>query len=404
MSNNIGFGSRYHTQFTSLKSILSIQVPYHNANYKNDLEPISYSTNIIQRIFKVLHENKFSLDETQFLLKELKPYLKSFGENVVQKIVDVLNIYPELNPLFIQELKLTIESLKKINSLINEELKVFYDGYNMPKNNSDKSADLFSSKYEIDFNEFIKNYYYLEIEPNSNIKEIKKLIENLQSYNKEHDRHENYLDINYKYFNDFLLNYLAVIDLNRITDFLSHYFTKFNLIQRLNATNFFNNNLKNIFKIYSKSVSNIAKKEQVVSEYINYQQELLKVNKSEIEIFKLDYKAKEKIIFSLNESGIISDKMKPSLNSLLGNDFTFKVEFNTNQNCVVDLLKRIIDKNAFSVHRRRLPVIFKGLLYYKKCGKYKEISRKSFERLLQDSSKLPYKTEKLLIKEFPDSI
>ncbi|WKL47954.1 hypothetical protein Q1W71_23775 [Flavobacterium pectinovorum] len=142
-NSKIGFSSRYYEPFKILKAKVASKnifklvynedkntysFPYLYENYKNELEPISISNKIIKSIKQYLDDNLFTREEKKLLLTELLPYVVIFGNdtiNTLNKRIDLIRKYEEdLQMIF--EYEKTIESLKQINNIINNELISFF--------------------------------------------------------------------------------------------------------------------------------------------------------------------------------------------------------------------------------------------------------------------------------------
>lgn len=139
MYSNISYSSRYYQPFSALKSKLddfhlfklvhnddkdTYSLPYLYGNYKNDLEPIPLGENIISSIKKYLNDNLFNAEEQKLLMDELTPYIENFGSKTIaslEKKIAMAGDETEHKDL-VEEFKKTINSLKEINKLINEDL------------------------------------------------------------------------------------------------------------------------------------------------------------------------------------------------------------------------------------------------------------------------------------------
>lgn len=137
IKSKIGFSSRYYEPFRLLRAKVASQnvfklihnsekgtysLPYLYAGYKNELEPVSISKNIIQSIKKYFDDNLFNAEEKKLLLTELMPYIESFGDDTIKSLSNRIGLTnnKEEHAEIISEYEKTIISLKQINELLNE--------------------------------------------------------------------------------------------------------------------------------------------------------------------------------------------------------------------------------------------------------------------------------------------
>lgn len=138
INTKIGPSSRYFESLTALRFKLKTQnlfkqvhnpdkgtysPPYLYRNYKNELEPIPISDKIIQSIKTYLDENLFNAEEKKLLVTALTPSIEEFGNDTINFLTNYIKlaIGEQKNDPIIIEYKKTIESLKKINEIINAE-------------------------------------------------------------------------------------------------------------------------------------------------------------------------------------------------------------------------------------------------------------------------------------------
>jgi len=143
--SKIEISSRYYEPFKILKGKIASHIvfelvhnedkdtyslPYLYGNYKHELEPISLSNKIVDSVKKYLDDNLFSLEEKKLLLSELMPYVKSFGLDIINSITSRVKLASDKSRLsngdHIAELVKTIESLKQMNLIINNEFVSLY--------------------------------------------------------------------------------------------------------------------------------------------------------------------------------------------------------------------------------------------------------------------------------------
>lgn len=141
--SKIRFSSRYYEPFRLLRTKVASQnvfklvhnsdkntysLPYLYAGYKNELEPITISHNIIQSIKKYFEDNLFNEEEKDLLLTELMPYIHSFGEDTIQSLSNRIGLTTnkEEHAEIISEYEKTISSLKQINELLNKNFNREY--------------------------------------------------------------------------------------------------------------------------------------------------------------------------------------------------------------------------------------------------------------------------------------
>lgn len=137
--SKIGFSSRYYEPFKILKGILSVDklfklvhnedkgtysFPFLYDNYKNEIEPKKASTEIIESLNKYLKDNLFREEETSFLWSELEPHIENFGQERIDKLISWIEPFKRQNgnKSLIIECEKTIEAIKEINSILNDEL------------------------------------------------------------------------------------------------------------------------------------------------------------------------------------------------------------------------------------------------------------------------------------------
>jgi len=141
--SKIGFSSRYYEPFRLLRTKVASQnvfklvhnsdkdtysLPYLYAGYKNELEPITISDNIIQSIKRYFEDNLFNKEEKDLLLTELMPYIHSFGDDTIQSLSNRIGSAANKaeHAEIISEYEKTISSLKQINQLLNKNFNREY--------------------------------------------------------------------------------------------------------------------------------------------------------------------------------------------------------------------------------------------------------------------------------------
>lgn len=137
----IGFTSRYYEPLMALKRKVAAKnvfklvynsdkntyhMPYLYKNYKNELDPISISNQIVQSVKQYLNDNLFSEEERNLLLSELKPSIESFGDEIINSLTDRINLIDDKrnHTEIISEYEKTIQSLKNIKEILNNELTI----------------------------------------------------------------------------------------------------------------------------------------------------------------------------------------------------------------------------------------------------------------------------------------
>lgn len=140
----IGFSSRYYQPFCVLRNKLdalkffnlvynddknTYSLPYLYGNYKNELEPILITNEVISSINLYFDENLFSNKEKELLLSELIPYAKSFGEKTIDSLSKKLTNYidaTEKHKKYLIECEKTVSCLKQISNILVSRLHELY--------------------------------------------------------------------------------------------------------------------------------------------------------------------------------------------------------------------------------------------------------------------------------------
>lgn len=129
-NRKIGFTSRYYEPLRNLQSRLDsekiFRIAIHSGSYKNELEPIQVSKNIILSIKEYFDANLFSPEERKLLLEELSPSIVYFGDNTIARLkrfVELLLLANE--PEMVFEYEKTVEALKQINQLLSNEFSSY---------------------------------------------------------------------------------------------------------------------------------------------------------------------------------------------------------------------------------------------------------------------------------------
>lgn len=152
-NSKIGFSSRYYEPLMALKRKLAAQnafklvhnsekdtyhMPYLYQGYKNELDPIAIANQIGLSVKQYLSDNLFSEEERNLLMTELGPSIKSFGEDIINSLTIRINLTEdkEQHAEIISEYEKTIQSLKSINEIINNNLT----NNNLKTENSDPAV------------------------------------------------------------------------------------------------------------------------------------------------------------------------------------------------------------------------------------------------------------------------
>jgi hypothetical protein len=137
----IGFRSRYYEPFTALLACLNLEgyfklvynedkrtysIPYLYEGYKNELDTIKVSENIIKQIKSYLEDNLFTSNERQLLLTELAPYIEKLGSSTVKSLNNKIDIATRFGDAAkdkntILEYQSTIKSVEQINQIVKQE-------------------------------------------------------------------------------------------------------------------------------------------------------------------------------------------------------------------------------------------------------------------------------------------
>jgi hypothetical protein len=167
----INFSSRYYDAFQALKNKVdsinyfrlihnedkgTYSLPYLYGNYKNELEPITTSTIIIDSIQNYFSSNLYSKDEIKLLLSELIPFSNSFGNNSVNSLKIRIEFAQKNHSEYIIECEKTIKALEKINEIINYELTEIYTSL-VSKNNFKNNMSAKEKITELIFDQFRKS-------------------------------------------------------------------------------------------------------------------------------------------------------------------------------------------------------------------------------------------------------
>ncbi|MBX9891360.1 MAG: hypothetical protein K2Y12_03450 [Chitinophagaceae bacterium] len=137
-------------------------LPYLYKNYKNELEPVSVASKLVESVRQYLDDNLFSLDEKKLLLLELMPYIENFGNDTINSLNKWIGLAAdrEKHSQIVTECEKTIKSLKHINEIINNEFISYYTSLTSkkPQQINDQPVDI-SMKSKEEMQEIILDQF-----------------------------------------------------------------------------------------------------------------------------------------------------------------------------------------------------------------------------------------------------